>query len=181
MRIREAEIVPEMQQMSQTDLATRMASTRNKSRASNIPRFSRSLSVTNILTDTQSISAGLHATEDAVSAAVSAADPIRKESARLRLSPDSRHIRPAADTAADTASSALILTVSVEIPVARQLRNIRRHVIVSGTRHTGCRFSPTHLLNIRYNFKHSYFCSYTNGIKIIFRSTDTSHFVECLI
>jgi hypothetical protein len=37
MRIREAEIVPDMQQMSRTDLATGMASTGNKSRASNIP------------------------------------------------------------------------------------------------------------------------------------------------
>jgi hypothetical protein len=105
MRIREAEIVPDMQQMSRTDLATQIASTRNNSGASNISRFSRSLSVTNTSTDTQSISAGLHASEDAVSAAVSAVDPIRKESARLRLSPDSRHIRLAADTAADTASS----------------------------------------------------------------------------
>jgi hypothetical protein len=61
--------------------------------------------VTNISTDSQSISAGLRGSEDAVSAAVSAADPIWKESARLRLSPDSRHIRSAADTAADTAFS----------------------------------------------------------------------------
>jgi hypothetical protein len=106
MRIREAEIVPDMQQMSQTDLATRMASTGNKSRASNIPSFSQSLSVTDISTDTQSISAGLRASEDAVLAAVSAADPIQKESVRLRLSPDSRHIRPAADTTADMESSA---------------------------------------------------------------------------
>jgi hypothetical protein len=105
MRIREAEIVPDMQQMSRTDLTTRIASTGNKSRASNISRFSRSLSVTNTSTDTQSISAGLHASKDAVSAAVSAADPIWKESAQLRLSPGSRHIRPAADTAADKASS----------------------------------------------------------------------------
>jgi hypothetical protein len=105
MRIREAEIVPDMQQMRRTDLATRIASTGNKSRASNISRFSQSLSVTNTLTDTQSISAGLHASEDAVSVAVLAADPIWKESVRIRLSPDSRHIRPVADTAADKASS----------------------------------------------------------------------------
>jgi hypothetical protein len=103
MRIRVAEIVPDMQQMSRTDLATRMASTGNKSRASDISRFSRSLSATNILTDTRSISAGLRASEDAVSAAVSAPDLIRKESARLTLSPNSRHIWPAVDTAADTA------------------------------------------------------------------------------
>jgi hypothetical protein len=66
MRIREAEIVPDMQQTSRTDLATHMVSTGKKSRASDIPRFSRSLSVTNISTDTQSISAGLRASEDAV-------------------------------------------------------------------------------------------------------------------
>jgi hypothetical protein len=60
----------------------------------------------NISTDTQSISAGLRASEDTVLVAVSATDPIQKESAQLRLSPDSRHIRLAADTAADTASLA---------------------------------------------------------------------------
>jgi hypothetical protein len=104
MRIREAEIVPDMQQMRRTDSATLIASTGNKSRVSNISCFSRGLSVTNTSTDTQSISAGLHASEDAVSAAVLAADPIWKESARIRLSPDSCHIRPVADTAADKAS-----------------------------------------------------------------------------
>jgi hypothetical protein len=103
--IREAENVPDMQQMSRTDLATRMGSTGNKSRASNIPRFSWSSSVTNISTDTQSISAGLRGSGDVVSAAVSAADPIQKESLRPRLSPDSHHIRPTADTAADKVSS----------------------------------------------------------------------------
>jgi hypothetical protein len=38
--------------------------------------------------------------------------------------------------------------------------------------------SATYLLDTRYNFKHSYFCSYTNGIRSIFRSTKTSHFPE---
>jgi hypothetical protein len=93
---------------------------------SNIPRFSRSLSATNILTDTCSISAGLRGSEDAVSAAISAADLIRKESVQLRLSPDSQRIRPAADTATDTASSdarkpALIFQVSVKILGADKL------------------------------------------------------------
>jgi hypothetical protein len=54
-----------------------MGSTRNNSRPSDIPHFSRNLGVTNIETDTQCISVDLRASEDAVkpvSAAVSAVE-----------------------------------------------------------------------------------------------------------
>jgi hypothetical protein len=60
-----------------------MGSTGNNFRPSDIPCFRRNLAMTNIATDTQSISVDLRASGDAVkpvSAAVSAVDLIQKES-----------------------------------------------------------------------------------------------------
>jgi hypothetical protein len=77
------EIVPDIQQMCSTGTATCIGSTRNNSRPSDIPHFSRNLGVTNIATDTQHISVDLCASEDAVKpvlAAVSAAELIQEES-----------------------------------------------------------------------------------------------------
>jgi hypothetical protein len=76
-------MVPNIQQIYRTGIGTCMGSTRSDFRPSDIPCFSRNLAMTNIATDTQSISVDLRASEDAVkpvSAAVSATDLIRKES-----------------------------------------------------------------------------------------------------
>jgi hypothetical protein len=125
-KIRVLEIVPDIQQMCWTESATCMASTRNNYMSSDIPCSSRSWCATDIwLIPWESVPVSSH--ENAVSAAVSAADLIWRESGDSLSRADSFHIGSAADTAADTASSdprkpALILWLSVEILVTDKLR-----------------------------------------------------------